>query len=78
MQTRFQLNSSLPRPAPGTKVLRAADLEVLHDAAELIEAARAEAEEIRRKAEEVYRERYEAGYADGVEAGKMEHAEKMM
>lgn len=78
MQTRFQLKSDLPQPVPGTKVIKAAELDTLHEAAALIEAARAEAEEIRKKAEAVYNERYEAGYTDGVEAGKMEHAEKMM
>lgn len=78
MQTRFQLKSDLPQPAPGTRVIKANQLDTLHEAAALIEAARAEAEEIRKKAEAVYQERYEAGYADGVEAGKMEHAEKMM
>lgn len=78
MQTRFQLKTDLPAPAPGVKVLKADECETLRDAAGLIEAARAEAEEIRRRAEEVYERRREEGYADGLEAGKMEHAEKMM
>ena len=78
MDPLFRLNSDVPTPAPGVKVLKAADVDTLHDAASLIEAAKAHAAEIEKKAEAVYEERYQQGYEDGVEFGKMENAEKMM
>lgn len=78
MDKLFRLNTDVPSPAPGVKVLKAADVDALHDAASLIVAARAHAAEIEKKAEAVYEERFQQGYEDGVEAGKMENAEKMM
>ena len=78
MDKLFRLNTDVPSPAPGVKVLKAADVDALHDAASLIAAARAHAAEIEKKAEAVYEERFQQGYEDGVEAGKMENAEKMM
>ena len=78
MDPLFRLNSDVPTPAPGVKVLKAADVDTLHDAASLIEPAKAHAAEIEKKAEAVYEERYQQGYEDGVEFGKMENAEKMM
>ncbi|MDY4162208.1 MAG: HrpE/YscL family type III secretion apparatus protein [Sutterella sp.] len=78
MDKLFRLNTDVPSPAPGVKVLKAADVDALHDAASLMAAARAHAAEIEKKAEAVYEERFQQGYEDGVEAGKMENAEKMM
>lgn len=78
MDPLFRLNTDVPSPAPGVKVLKAADVDTLHDAASLIAAAKAHAAEIEKKAEAVYEERFQQGYEDGVEAGKMENAEKMM
>ena len=78
MDKLFRLNTDVPSPAPGVKVLKAADVDALHDAASLISAAKAHAAEIEKKAEAVYEERFQQGYEDGVEAGKMENAEKMM
>lgn len=78
MDKLFRLNTDVPSPAPGVKVLKAADVDALHDAASLIAAAKAHAAEIEKKAEAVYEERFQQGYEDGVEAGKMENAEKMM
>ena len=78
MDKLFRLNTDVPSPAPGVKVLKAADVDTLHDAASLIAAAKAHAAEIEKKAEAVYEERFQQGYEDGVEAGKMENAEKMM
>ena len=78
MDPLFRLNTDVPSPAPGVKVLKAADVDTLHDAASLIAAAKAHAAEIQKKAEAVYEERFQQGYEDGVETGKMENAEKMM
>lgn len=79
MDAVFRLkDKSLPAPASGVKVLKANEVAELREASDIIAAAQKEAEDIRRKAEVAYQERYEAGYADGVEFGKMENAEKMM
>lgn len=79
MDAVFQLKEkAVPAPAAGTKVLKAAQVAELHESGELLAAAREEAERIRAKAEEDYRVRYDEGYNDGLEAGKMENAEKMM
>ena len=79
MDAVFRLKSTtLPVPAPGTKVIKQAEYAELVRASEIIRAAEARAAEIVAKAEADYKARYEAGYADGVEAGRMEHAEKVM
>ncbi len=79
MDALFRINSpEMPVPAAGVKVIKAADKAKLIEAGELIAAAEASAKAIEARAETAYKERFEAGYADGVEAGKMENAEKMM
>jgi len=78
MDKLFRLNSELPTVASGTKLIKSADCEKLFEATAIIQAAQNEAKKIVDKAEAVYKERYEQGYTDGIEAGKMEHAEKMM
>lgn len=78
MVALFRLSTDTPAPAEGVKVIKAAELAPLYEAADLLAAARKRAAEIEAKAQEAYRRRYEEGYADGLEAGKMENAEKMM
>lgn len=78
METLFRLNGTKPVPAAGVKVLKQADCETLATASGIIEEAKKAAEVIQRQAEGVYKARWEAGYKDGIEAGKMEHTEKMM
>lgn len=79
MAAIFQLNkSNLPQPSAGTKVLKAAEAAELKAAAEIISAAEQRAEKILDDAQKAYQTRYEQGYADGVEAGKLENAEKVM
>lgn len=79
MAAIFQLNkSNLPQPSTGTKVLKAAEAAELRAAAEIITAAEQRAEKILYDAQKAYQTRYEQGYADGVEAGKLENAEKVM
>lgn len=79
MAALFQLkNPSLPAPAPGTKVVKAAEYAEFCEADRIIEAALERARAIEAKAEAEYEARREAGYADGVEQGRMAHAEKMM
>ncbi len=79
MDKIFQLNKmDLPTPAPGTKVLKAKDTAVLEEATHIIEAARDKARDIELRAQDVYQSRYQQGYAEGLEAGKMENIEKVM
>ena len=79
MAALFQLkNPSLPEPAPGTKIVKAAEYAEFCEADRIIEAALERARAIEAKAEAEYNARREAGYADGVEMGRMAHAEKMM
>ena len=72
------MNRPEPSVAPGVKVVKRDERAKLLEAAEIIEAAKTRAAEIERKAEEAYKARYEAGYADGLEAGRLENMEKVM
>lgn len=78
MDTLFRMTSQLPTPAVGTKLIKAKDFEALGDATQIIKDAQEKAQAILQKAEEDYKARYEQGYIDGQEAGKMEHTEKVM
>ncbi len=78
MDKLFRLAEGRALPAAGVKVIKSADCETLYGADKILEAARAQAQEVALKAQEAYQQRYEAGYQDGVEAGRMEHAEKVM
>jgi type III secretion protein L len=78
MDTLFQVDKSLPSPAAGTRILKAADYKEFLKARDIVQTARQKAAEIEKQAEEKYEERLKEGYEDGIEQGKMEHAEKMM
>lgn len=78
MGTLFRLNSDYPTPEAGTKIVKAEEQAALLEASELIQAAQRQADRIREDAQRAYEERYRQGYEDGVEAGKMENAMKMM
>lgn len=71
-------NADLPKPACGVRRLRAEELSELKEASEIIRAARERARAIEAQAQTDYQRRFDQGYADGVEAGRMENAEKMM
>ena len=78
MGAMFQLTANSVCPAPGTKVLKAGEYSTLLEAGAVLEAARARAGEIEKEALEAYEQRKEEGYRDGLEEGKLEHAEKVM
>ena len=78
MGTLFRLNTDSLQPAAGTKIVKAAELGQLYEASALLEAARQKAADMERAALEAYEEKKREGYADGLEEGKLEHAEKMM
>ena len=68
------MNNEYPHPAGGTRVIKAKDCGALYDAAGIIKAAQEKADAIVKKAEVDYKARYDQGYQDGLEEGKMEHA----
>lgn len=78
MGTMFRLNDDSIQPAAGTKIIKSAELGQLFEASALLEAARKKAAEMERAALEAYEEKRLEGYRDGLEEGKLEHAEKMM
>ena len=78
MGTLFRLNTDSLQPTAGTKIVKAAELGQLFEASALLDAARQKAADMERAALEAYEEKKREGYADGLEEGKLEHAEKMM
>ncbi|GHT93592.1 type III secretion system protein [Betaproteobacteria bacterium] len=78
MAALFQLVENRLAPQPGQLILKAEDAATLIEAGKLLAEIRAHADETGRKAEENYRQRHEAGYQDGLHAGKMEYAGKIM
>lgn len=78
MGALFRLNANAVAPAPGQRVLKAADAALLREAQDLLAAASQRAEELERAAREAYDRRVEEGYRDGLEQGRLEHAEKLL
>ena len=74
----FRLTGNTVMPAPGVRVLRAADYARLVEANDVLAAARERAAAMAAEAEKAYEERKQAGYEDGLMEGRMEQAEKMM
>lgn len=78
MGSMFRLNTGSVHPAAGTKIIKAKDYALLLEANELLAAARDKAANMEKQAEAVYHQKREEGYRDGLEEGKLEHAEKML
>jgi type III secretion protein L len=78
MGTMFRLNDDSIQPAAGTRLIKSAELGQLFEASALLEAAREKAASLEKAALEAYEEKRQEGYRDGLEEGKLEHAEKMM
>ena len=78
MGTMFRLNDDSIQPAAGTKLIKSADLGQLFEASALLDAAREKAASLEKASLEAYEEKKLEGYRDGLEEGKLEHAEKMM
>ena len=78
MGTLLFINNGRFAPAPGQKVLKAADYALLLEAENILATAREEAAKTAEAAREAYAAEKERGYADGLMEGKMEMAERMM
>lgn len=63
---------------PGRKIIRAAELENVLDAQAILDAARAEAKKIVDNAQAEFDRQSAAGYEEGMTAGRMEIAERMI
>ena len=66
------------RIAPGSRVVRAADIAAWSEAEGLIAAARVQADAIVAGAQAAFEEERQRGYAEGVAEAQMEQAEKMI
>ena len=78
MGSMFRLGESSVRPAAETKIIKADEYALYLEAASLLDAAREKAAAMEAQAEKAYERKKEEGYRDGMEEGKLEHAEKMM
>lgn len=78
MGTLFQLTGNHVLPAPGVRVLRAADYASLVEANRLLAMAEQRAAAMAADAEKAYEERRRQGYEDGLMEGRMEQSEKML
>jgi type III secretion protein L len=65
-------------PAPGTRVLKAREYELLGQASALLEDARREAQAVRDSAEAALEAERQRGYAEGTEQARGEAAERML
>lgn len=78
MAALFQLVENHLSPRPDQLILKAEEAAVLIEAEKLLAEIRERARENDLKAMEIYRQRHEEGYRDGLHAGKMEYAGKIM
>lgn len=78
MGALFRLTGNNLLPAPGSRVIKSADLAILYEGQAILDAARQRAAEIELAAEEASELRRQEGYDDGVLEGRMEHMEKML
>jgi len=75
---RFIMKDGRLAVPPETRILKADEYGELLEASKVLAAALALAEQKAREAEEAYEERKREGYEEGLMAGKMEMAERMM
>ena len=78
MGSLFRLTADTVLPPAGTRILKAAEAARLVEANALLEQARERAAALVHEAECAFARRREEGYAQGLEEGRAEHAEKLM
>ena len=78
MGTLFRLVDGRLAPAPGQTLLKADDAASFFAAAKTLAALQDKAGRLDEAAEAEYRRRHEEGYRDGLAAGKMEYAGKIL
>lgn len=78
MASVFFMNKENVTLPPGKKVVRAEEYASLIEADRILSEAKAKASKIVSDALALYDAKKEQGYADGIEEGRQEHAEKIM
>lgn len=78
MGSLFRLIADTVLPPAGARIIKADDAATLFSANALLAAARERADAIVRTAETTFEQRKAEGYAQGLEEGRAEHAEKLM
>ncbi|WP_051610018.1 HrpE/YscL family type III secretion apparatus protein [Terasakiella pusilla] len=78
MARYIQLNTDKLAAVEDQKILKASDYATLLEANAVLDAAKAEAEQIRKEAESLYESEKQRGYEDGLFEAKMEMTEQMI
>jgi len=78
MTALFQLLKDRPVPMAGQKILKAGEAADYLTVLELLAKLKARGEEQDQAAEAAYKKSQEDGYRDGLEAGRLEYADKIM
>jgi type III secretion protein L len=78
MEPLLFLKNGSYAPAPGLPVLKKNDYALLLQAEQVLDHARAEAENIRAEAQKMYAAEKERGYADGMDTIRMEMTDRIM
>lgn len=78
MDSLFRLSADTVLPPVGARIIKAADAARLVEANAILDDARERAAAIVREAERAFAQRKAEGYAQGLEEGRAEHAEKLM
>lgn len=78
MATLFRLNEAKIFPTANTKIIKASEAKELLKAYELVAAWKKHQLELEKKAELAYQKAKEEGYQAGINAGKLEYAEKIL
>lgn len=78
MDSLFRLSADTVLPPAGARIIKAADAARLVEANAILDDARERAAAIVREAERAFAQRKAEGYAQGLEEGRAEHAEKLM
>lgn len=78
MEALFHLSDNTVSPAPGTRVLTAAESGLLLEANNLLAATALRVREMEDAAKEAYAEQRTQGYEDGQEACRSEYAQKVL
>ena len=78
MDTMLFLKKQSIAPPPGNRILKGEDYGRLIQAEEILDEARKKAQDTMAQALEIYEAKKKQGYEDGLEEGRMAHAEKIM
>lgn len=78
MGSMFQLTASTITVRPDTRIIKTEDIAKLHEASDIVEAAKKRAEQILAEAQSDIERMRQQGYEEGREEGRLEHSEKLM